>query len=205
MLQNEVASLKEKQTTLAQQNEELQRRAQLLDQENQDTQAMLAQTRQHRQLLEDEVVALRDQLKSAADQLAQASTAPPSRPEAPAATVAERRRPRATITNTNMSRDLPRLNIPGVEVRADGDVIRIELAGSRLFEAGDATLRAGSERTLEDVAAELKLRYRNHMIGIEGPTDSDPIRTNHRFTVPITRSCPMPRRREKSATAASSW
>ena len=56
-------------------------------------------------------------------------------------------------------------------VRRDGDVIRIELPGSRLFETGAARLRPGAANMVADVAGELRRNYPDQIIGIEGHTD----------------------------------
>ena len=83
---------------------------------------------------------------------------------------------------------LPATNIPGVFVRRDGDVIRVELPGNSLFESGSARLRPGAANLISDAAAELVRTYPDQIIGVEGHTDNDPIvgsqgRSNHELSV----------------------
>ena len=90
--------------------------------------------------------------------------------------------------NNSFAQTLPAINIPGVFVRRDGDVIRIELAGNSLFEPGSARLRPGAANLIGDVAAEIARSYPDQMIGVEGHTDNDAVagpqwRNNHELSV----------------------
>ena len=90
--------------------------------------------------------------------------------------------------NNSFLQTLPAINIPGVFVRRDGDVIRIELPGNSLFESGSARLRPGASNLISDVAAELVRTYPDQIVGVEGHTDNDPIvgsqgRSNHELSV----------------------
>ena len=83
---------------------------------------------------------------------------------------------------------LPVLQQPGVHVRRDGDVIRIELPAGQLFEPGQARLRVGADNLLADAAAELRRNYPEQKIAVEGHTDSDPVfggqwRNNHKLSM----------------------
>jgi hypothetical protein len=69
-LQSQVQSLQQQQIALAQRNSELQSRASALDKDNQELQTMLGQSQQQSRLLDDQLVALRDQLSSTTAQLA---------------------------------------------------------------------------------------------------------------------------------------
>src|SRR5262245_47063161 len=74
VLQGKVQTLQQQQTTLAQRNEELKTRADSLDRNNQELETMLAQERQQKRIVEDQLVAVRDQLSTAGAQLAKART-----------------------------------------------------------------------------------------------------------------------------------
>jgi chemotaxis protein MotB len=88
---------------------------------------------------------------------------------------AARRRTGAVITaNSSLSRSLPGANLPGIEVRTDGDVIRIELPADKLFNSGATTLAPQGAALLDGVVAEILRIYPDQMIGIEGHTDSEP-------------------------------
>lgn len=179
-LQGQVASMQQQQTALAQRNTELQNRASSLDHDNQELESLLAQARQQSKVLEDQVAAMRDQLGTATSQMARLKTEydeSSRRAETLAASV--KRRPGAMITaHSSLKNQLPAINIPGVEVRADGDVVRIELPGS-IFESGSARLQAQGGPLIDQVAAEVLRSYPNQLIGIEGHTDSDTLRSNN--------------------------
>jgi flagellar motor protein MotB len=189
-LQGQLQGSQQQQATLAQRNQELQARATTLDRDNQELEALLAQSKQQSRILEDQLTAMREQLGSVTSQLAKSrldgeTTA--RKAETLAASV--KRRAGATITpNNSLQAQLPALSIPGVEVRADGDVIRIELPGGRLFEPGGARLNPNGVTLIDQVAAEIQRSYPNQMIGVEGHTDTDPITNgkwanNHQLSI----------------------
>ncbi len=189
-VQGQVTALQTQQTALAQRNQELQNKANSLDQDNQDLQTQLAQTQRQTRLKEDEVTALREQLSSTTSQLAQTRQDKQMVEKSAEAMVAStRRRVGATITpNNSLRQNLPALNFPGVEIRQDGEVVRIELSADRLFEPGTARLRADAPQLIDAVAAELAHTYAEQIIGVEGHTDSDPPPSNgwispHQFTM----------------------
>lgn len=173
-LQSQVQALQQQQQLLAQQNQELQSRASALDRDNQDTKALLAQEKQQGRIYQEEVTALREQLRTTAAQLAEATKAK-EQSDARALMASSRRPVGASISaNSSLLGDLPKISIPGVEVRQDGDVVRIELPADQLFQDRSATLKPGSEQLLADVAQRVMTTYRDQMIGIEGHTESDP-------------------------------
>lgn len=167
------------QQTLAMRNTELQSRASALDQDNRQLESLLAQSRQKVQLLDEQLAAVQDQLKSTNSQLAQARNEKQSlenKTQALAASV--QRRPGAKIkANSSLTRDLAVINLPGLQVRQDGDVVRIELPDEKLFYAGSALLRPGAAEFIDSVTADVMRTYPLQRIGIEGHTDSTPIRT----------------------------
>lgn len=172
-LQSQVQALQQQQQLLAQQNQELQSRASALDRDNQDAKALLAQEQQQGRIYQEEVAALRDQLRTTAAQLAEAAKAKENS-DARALMASSRRPAGASISaNSSLLGDLPKISIPGVEVRQDGDVVRIELPAEQVFHDRTATLKPGSEQLLTDVAQRLMATYRDQMIGVEGHTESD--------------------------------
>ena len=127
------------------QNQQLQDRATALDRDNQEMGTLLAQARQQTKVSEDQLAALRDQLrayraigpgphgKENTDKRVQAMTAS-----------MQRQKGVSISPNNSFLQTLPAINIPGVFVRRDGDVIRVELPGNSLFESGSARLRPGA-------------------------------------------------------------
>ncbi len=73
------------------------------------------------------------------------------------------------------------LNIPGVEVRPDGDVVRIELPAARLFQSGGAALQPAGGTLIDTVAIEIARNYPEQTIGIEAHTSNEFVRTSQGF------------------------
>jgi chemotaxis protein MotB len=189
VLKGQVQNLQQQQTTLARQNKEIQDRATALDRDNQELGTLLAQAKQKNQVLEDQLAAVRDQLGSATGQLTQLKDqkqATESKVQALNASL-QRQGGVAISPNSSLLQTLPTINIPQVNVRRDGDVVRIELPGNMLFDVNSAQLRPGADRVITTVGAEVIRTYPNQIIGVEGHTDSDPImggayRNNHQLS-----------------------
>ncbi|NDC64640.1 MAG: hypothetical protein EBZ59_11795, partial [Planctomycetia bacterium] len=155
------------------------------DVDGRQVEAMLARSRQEKLLMEDELVALREQLASTSKQLAQARTTVPG-PLAQDAVLA-RSEPAAAAEAMDGTRSggpagaavmqsaMARLSMPGIESRFDGNVVRIEIPSDRLFEAGSASLLPGGAALLTQVSGEIERVYPGHFIGIEGHCDTEPL------------------------------
>ena len=190
VLKGQMQKLQDQQVAVSRQRQEMQERAAGLDRDNQELQSLLAQARQRNQVLDDQLKAMRDQLGSVSTQLATAreeKAANESKIQALNASL--QRRGGVTITpNNSLLQTLPAINLPDVQVRRDGDVIRIELPGSRLFDGSNAQLRQGAPQFVQMVAAEVLRTYPQQIIGVEGHTDSDPVtggpyHSNHELSV----------------------
>ena len=177
-VQGQVQTLQQQQITLQQRSRELESRASTLDQDNQELQTLLAQARQEGKLAQDQLTAVRDQLSNLTSQLAQVREDKQfSDRQAESLLASTRRRAGATITpNNSLQRNLPTINIPGVEVRMDGDVVRVELPANRMFVAESASLQQTAATLIDTVGAEVARSYPQQTIGIEGHTDNDLIR-----------------------------
>ena len=167
----------EQQTALAQQTQQYQQRAASLDRDNQELESLLAQSRQQIQLLEEQIRATQVQLRDTTDRLASVQADNDqlhNRTSALAASV--QTRTQAEIrANNSLLRSLSVTNLPGINVRQDGDVIRIELPADQLFTVGTAQLKLGADGLLRSVAADLSQNYPQQMIGIEGHADGSPM------------------------------
>jgi len=173
-----------------QQFAQLQSRAASLDQDNQDLQALVAQLRQQNRLKEDELAAVRDQLRSVNEQLADLRSSKENLEEhTQAMTASIQRRAQASIrANNSLIGRVDAIRIPGVEVRQDNDLVRIELPGEDLFHPGSAVLKPGAMQIIDRVMADVVRNYPDQVLGIEGHTDSDPINTpefpsNHHLSI----------------------
>ncbi len=169
----------QQQQTLAQQTQQYQQRATDLDRDNQELQSLLAQSRQQVQLMEEQVRATQGLLRDRTDQLATMRTDNDqlrTRTTAMAASI--QTRSQAEIRpNNSLMRNLTITNLPGVQVRQDGDVIRVELPGNQLFNPRTAQIKYGSEELIRSIGADLMRNYPRQMIGVEGYTGSNPATT----------------------------
>jgi flagellar motor protein MotB len=166
----------QQQTALAQQTQQYQQRAASLDRSNQELESMLAQSRQQSQLLEEQIRATQTQLRDTTDRLAAVQADNDllrHRTSALAASVQTRSQAEIRANNT-LLRGLAVSNMPGINVRQDGDVIRIELPADQLFNVGTAQPKLGADALLRSIAADLTQSYPQQLIGIEGHTDGSP-------------------------------
>ncbi len=188
----------QQQQLLAQQQQQIQLRADNLDRDNQELEALLAQERQQLQLMREQVAATQDQLKATADQLAAAQqerTDLEGRTQALMASVQQsvgggsgRLAPPAIQANNTLIKPLRIASLPGIDVRQDGDVIRVAMPTDQLFTRGAAQMQPGAEQLLRSVAADVLTNYPEQIIGIEGHTDGAPIAspnypTSHHLSV----------------------
>jgi len=160
------------------------------DTDPRQVQATLARSQQERQLLEDEVTALREQLASTSSQLAASrglaspggpmlagSALPAGQSAVAGGTVpyAAGMPAPASPGAMALSAGFGQLALPGVEKRFDGGVVRLELPAERLFDNGSAALLPGGASLLTQVAGEIDRVYPGHFIGIEGHVDTEPV------------------------------
>jgi flagellar motor protein MotB len=175
----------QQQQALAQQTQQYQQRATDLDRDNQELQSLLAQSRQQVQLTEEQLRATQSLLRERADQLAAIQTDNDqlrTRTTAMAASIQSRTMAEIRPNNSLM-RNLTITNLPGVEVRQDGDVIRVELPADQLFAVGSAQIKYGSEELIRSVGADLVRNYPQQIIGVEAYTGSTPV-TSPQFPTP---------------------
>lgn len=164
----------EQQQAIAMQTQQYQQRAAALDRDNQELQTLLAQSKQQTQLLQEQVAATQTQLRDTTSQLMALQTdREQMRSQTTAMAASIRTQSQAEIrSNNSLLRNLTITNLPGVQVRQDGDVIRVEIPTDQLFNTGTAQLKYGAEDILRSVGADLARNYPQQMIGIEGHTDN---------------------------------
>src|SRR5690606_12101093 len=124
VLQGQVEQMQQQQLALSQRLTELQSRAVTLDRDNQELQTLLAQSQQQARIHEDQVALLKEQLATVNSQLARTQeTYAETERKAQAMAASLKNRASASISaNSSFHERLPAVNIPGVDVRADGDV-----------------------------------------------------------------------------------
>ncbi len=142
------------------------------DVDGRQLEAALVRSQSESQVMHDEIAALRDQLASTSQQLAQARTAgmPLTAPTAGGAPGAA-----ASTPSTTMRSALAELALPDLEPRFDGAVVRIDIPADRLFDGSTANLLPGGTAVLTQIAGELQRVYPGHFIGIEGHLDNEPL------------------------------
>ena len=156
-LQGQISGLQQQQATLVAQNRELQNRIGTMDQDNQELETMLAQSQQQVRLFEDQVTAMRINCeyhlavghRQSGPQRGRRKSKNTGRLRAPP----RRRKIRA---NSSVKRSLPSIEVAGLEVRQDADVIRIELPAARLFAPGTARLLPEAGAMIDQVGAEVR-------------------------------------------------
>ncbi len=156
--------------------QDLGRRASALDDDNRDLHTQLAQANQQAKLQADENKLLRGRLNETASMLREFQVAKIKTDRQLSAWEANTTRGgSARITANNSLQDsLPVIDIPGIQVRPDGDVIRIELPSDRLFHQGTSQLLPAATTLLDQIVGVAARNYPRHIIGIEGHTDSVP-------------------------------
>lgn len=152
------------------------RRAQALDTDNRELHAELAKSQQKEQLLAEKNSLLSKQLTDTVAQLKALETAKSEAEKRVEAIQASTRfRGGATITaNDSVRKSLELISIPGIDIRRDEDVIRIELPADRLFVSGTAQLQGSAQYLLDQVADALARNYPRQMLGIEAHCDPSP-------------------------------
>lgn len=157
--------------------QELNRRNSQLDTNNNDLHRQLAQAQQDVQVKSQQVELLQKQLKEMTDLAREATLAQKKAEEKMTAQLAStRQRGGATITANNSLRGgLEKLQLPGVEIREDGEVLRIELPADQLFQRNTAQFTASASPLIAQVAEALKQHYPKQKIVVEGHTDNSPL------------------------------
>jgi flagellar motor protein MotB len=167
----------QQQLAMTQQTQQYQQRAAALDRDNQELQSMLAQSRQQTQVLQDQIAATQTQLRDTTDRLASMQNETEQlrgRTTAMAAGLQVRSQAEIRANNT-LLKSMTITNMPGINVRQDGEVIRIEMPSDQLFNFGTSQLKLGSDALLKTIASDLSQNYSQQLIGIEGHTDGSPM------------------------------
>lgn len=167
---------------LVSQLQDLNRRSTQLDANNRDLHAELAQAQQHVTLLQKRLNETANQLKET--QLARQE----SDKRIQALQASAKPRGSATITaNNSLQNALKTVQVPGLEVRSEQDVIRIEIPSDKLFQTGLPQLQPAAYQVLDQVADAIGRNYSRQRIVIEGHSDNAPAvpgyaSANHQLT-----------------------
>ena len=88
--------------------------------------------------------------------------------------------------NNSLMQKLPQIQIPGVEARMDGDVIRIEIPSDQLFHQGSYQINAAHSHLLQNLSTAIRQNFPRQIVGIEAHWDGTQIQpattTHHQLT-----------------------
>ena len=168
---------------LAAQMQDLNQRIQRFDADNNALQTEVARLQQQLGVTEEEKSLLREQLAAMTQQLQQAQVATQEVDQRLNALQASTRfNGGATISaNNSLTQRLKTVEIAGLEVRQDGDVIRVELPSDKVFSAGTTQLNQLGTTYRDQVAAAIRRHYPRQIVGVEGHFDSQSL-TNSSYT-----------------------
>jgi chemotaxis protein MotB len=159
--------------SLATQVQDLNRRVAQLDLNNADLHRQLAQAEQLRTTSQEQMTLLQKQLGDVAQKYRDSQVAQQEAQKQVSAMQASTKfRGGAAITaNNSVKQSLAAVSIAGLEVRQDGEVIRIEIPSDKLFVPGSAQLQADGLRVLDEVGAAITRNYPRQRIVVESHTD----------------------------------
>jgi flagellar motor protein MotB len=160
--------------SLASQVQDLKRRVGQMDANNSDLHRQLAQAEQQRQQSQEQIALLQKQLGDMAARVKDTTLAKQEADKQLTALQASTRfRGGASITaNNSVRQSLVPVSLPGINVRQEGEVIRIELPADRLFSPGTAQMLPDGARVLDEVAGAIVRSYPRQRVIIEGHTDN---------------------------------
>ncbi|MCE9556886.1 MAG: OmpA family protein [Planctomycetes bacterium] len=172
--QAQLEQVRQQQLAAAQQQQGLQSATASMDRINQEKERLLATSRQDVQRLEAHVAALSNKLKETAGDLVRERNDKLALQKKYEDMVASNRRTGSVAITSNSSHgiDLVAVEIRGVDVRRDGDVIRVTLPARELFTPGATQLSPGAGNLLDTVTIELARAYPRQLIGVEGHCDA---------------------------------
>jgi chemotaxis protein MotB len=159
--------------SLATQVQDLNRRVAQLDLNNADLHRQLAQAEQLRTTSQEQMTLLQKQLGEVAQKYRDSQVAQQeAQKQVTALQASTKFRGGAAITaNNSVKQSLSAISIPGLEIRQDGEVIRIEIPADKLFVPGSAQMQADGMWVLDEVAAAIARSYPRQRIVIEAHTD----------------------------------
>lgn len=164
------------QQSLTSQVQDLTRRTSQLDLNNTNLTRELAQAQQQTQQYQEQIALLQKQLGDTANRLKTEQVATQEAAKQLQALQASTTfRGGASISaNNSMKQALQTITIPGLEVRQEGEVVRIEIPADKLFAPGSAQMTPEASRILDEVASAIARSYPRQRIIVEGHSDNTP-------------------------------
>ena len=137
-------------------------RATDLDANNRDLYSELARQQKQNKLLEDELNLLKSRLGEATQQLELAQLARDEQSQqvqALQASASQRRGKAAIRANRSVTKAITAVTVPGMDVRQDGDLVRISIPSDKLFRSRTAQLHQGALPYMDQIADVLRQHY----------------------------------------------
>jgi flagellar motor protein MotB len=164
------------QQSLTSQVQDLTRRTAQLDLNNSNLTKELAQSQQQQQQYQKQIAMLQQQLGDTATRLkSEQAVVQESTQKLQALQASTTFRGGASISaNSSVKQALQTISLPGLEVKQDGDQIRIAIPADKLFQPGTAQMTPESSRILDEVASAIARSYSRQRIIVEGHSDNTP-------------------------------
>lgn len=155
---------------------EAERRLAMLDAQNRELTAQIAQAQQVMQAEREQKKLIQQQLAEAASKYREVAAAKDDVERRASALFASQRQVGgASITaNSSLRSSLKVTSVNGVDVRQEGTTIRMDIPADKLFVPGSAQLLQPGQFVLDEVAAAIAKNYPRQLIVIEGHTDNAP-------------------------------
>lgn len=164
------------QQSLTSQVQDLTKRTSQLDMNNSNLTRELAQSQQQQQQYQQQITLLQKQLGDTANRLKTESLASQDAAKQLTALQASTKfRGGASISaNSSVKQALQAITLPGLEVKQEGDVVRIEIPADKLFTPGSAQMTPEASRILDEVASAIARSYSRQRVIVEGHSDNTP-------------------------------
>lgn len=169
----QTSALQTEQQKLTAQLADLNRRLGQLDGNNADLHRQIADRDRQLQSAQEQVAILQKQIGEAGSKWQEALTAKQDAEQKIKALQASTQfKGGASISaNNSVKQSLAMVSLPGLEVRQDGEVIRIEIPSDRLFVPGTAQPTGNSSMILDEVANAIARNYPRQRIVVEAHGD----------------------------------
>lgn len=156
------------------QMQDLNARLRRFDADNTELHAEVARLQQQINVTDEEKALLKEQLADASRRLQSAEMARVETDRKLEALQASHSfRGGASISaNNSLTGSLQLVEIGGLSVRQDGDVVRVELPSDGLFEPGTTQISQAGAAQLDQVAAAIRRHYPRQIVGVEAHLDS---------------------------------
>jgi chemotaxis protein MotB len=155
---------------------EAERRLAMLDAQNRELTAQIAQAQQVVQAEREQKRLIQQQLAEAAGKYKEVVAAKDDVERKASALFASQKQPGGTTitANSSLRSSLKVTSVAGVDVRQEGTTIRMAIPADKLFNPGTPQLVQSGQVLLDEVAAAIAKNYPRQLIVIEGHTDNAP-------------------------------